>query len=284
LIVGETGTGKELVARALHRASRRRDKPFVAVNCAAVPESLLESELFGHVKGAFTDAKAARKGLFVQADGGTLLLDELGTLPLTMQAKLLRALQERKVRPVGGDEEVAIDVRILAATNADLEEAAQQGSFREDLLYRINVVAIDLPPLRMRGNDVLLIAQHFLRQFSERSHKRVLGISSGAAMRLLAYPWPGNVRELQNCIERAVALTSYEQITAEDLPDKVRDHQQTRLVVFGDDPSEMLPLDQIERRYILQVLDAVGGNKKLAAEVLGLDRKTLYRKLERYSR
>jgi two-component system response regulator HydG len=283
LIAGETGTGKELIARAIHQAGRRRDDPLVALNCAAVPETLLESELFGHVKGAFTDARATRKGLFVQAEGGTLFLDEIDGMAVPLQAKLLRALQERRVRPVGGDEEIPVDVRIIAASNHDLEEAAERGNFRRDLLYRINVIAVDLPPLRMRGNDVLLLAQQFTRGFAERSGKRVLGLSSGAAEKLLDYSWPGNVRELQNCIERAVALTTYEQLTSEDLPEKIRDCRRSHAAVFIGDPSELVPLAEVERRYILRVLEAAGGNKKLAAQVLGLDRKTLYRKLEQYT-
>jgi two-component system, NtrC family, response regulator AtoC len=283
LIRGETGTGKELAARALHLASRRREAAFVPVNCAALPETLLESELFGHVKGAFTDAKSSRKGLFVEADGGTLFLDEIATMSLGLQAKFLRALQDRRIRPVGGETEQAVDVRVVAATNLDLEEAVERKAFREDLLYRINVITVDLPPLRIRGNDVLLLAQHFLEYFARRADKKVVGLSSGAAAQLLAYSWPGNVRELQNCIERAVALTSYEQLTVEDLPDKIRHYQKSQPLIIGDDPSQFLPMEEIEHRYVLRVLEAVGGNKKLAAEILGFDRKTLYRKLERYS-
>ena len=221
LVTGETGTGKELIARALHKRGRRSAGPFLAINCAALPEPLLESELFGHAKGAFTDAKGARTGLFVQATGGTLFLDEVGEMPPGMQVKLLRALQERVVRPVGGDAEVPFDVRIVAATNQNLESAVSQGSFREDLFYRLNVIQIELPPLRARGNDVLLLSQRFVEHFAARANKKVVGLSSGAAEKLLAYSFPGNVRELQNCIERAVALTRYEQITVEDLPEKV---------------------------------------------------------------
>jgi DNA-binding NtrC family response regulator len=282
VITGETGTGKEVVARALHDVSRRAGGPFVAVNCAALPEPLLESELFGHVKGAFTDAKTARKGLFVEAEGGTLFLDEIGAMPLTLQVKLLRALQERAVRPVGGDREQPVSVRIIAATNRDLEAAVEAGSFREDLLFRINVIPILVPPLRTRGNDILLLAQHFLGECTARAHKQVVGLTAEAAERLLAYAWPGNVRELQNCIERAVALTRYEQLTVDDLPERVREHAPSRAIVFGDDLSELVPMEEVERRYVLRVLEAVGGNKTMAAEVLGFDRKTLYRKLDRY--
>jgi DNA-binding NtrC family response regulator len=281
LITGESGTGKEVAARAVHARGRRRDGPFVALNCAAMPEALLESELFGHARGAFTDAKAARTGLFVQAHGGTLFLDEVGELPLTLQPKLLRALQERVVRPVGGDTEVPFDARIVAATNRDLELAVEEGRFREDLYYRLNVIGVELPPLRARGNDVLSLSQRFLEQFAARTGKRVVGLSPAAAQRLLAYGWPGNVRELQNCIERAVALTSFEQLTVDDLPERVRNYSQPKAVPENTDPSELVTLEELERRYIHRVLEAVGGSRTLAARVLGVDRKTLYRKLER---
>jgi len=281
LITGESGTGKELVARALHRRGRRSSGPFVAINCAAMPETLLEAELFGHAKGAFTDAKSARTGLFVQANNGTLFLDEIGELPVGMQPKLLRSLQERKVRPVGGNTELPFDARIIAATNRDLEEDVAERRFREDLYYRVNVVRIAVPPLRSRGNDVLLLAQQFLERYAEQMGKKVIGLSSQTAQKLLAYRWPGNVRELQNCIERAVALTQYEQIAVEDLPERIRDYRGTQVVFASDDPTELLPMEEVERRYVLRVLNAVGGNKSLAAQVLGFDRKTLYRKLER---
>jgi two-component system response regulator HydG len=282
LICGETGTGKEIVARALHKRSRRAQGPFIAISCAAMPEALLESELFGHVRGAFTDARADRTGLFVQASGGTLFLDEIGDMPLGLQPKLLRALQERSVRPIGGDAEVSMDVRIIAATHQDLEALVREGQFREDLYFRVNVICIELPPLRARENDVLLVAQHYVKHFADRSGKKVLGISSPAAERLLAYSWPGNVRELQNCTERAVALTRYEEITVEDLPVQIRNYSRSRVPLVGDDPSELVPMEEIEKRYILKVIEAVGGNKSLAAEILGFDRKTLYRKMERY--
>ncbi|MGZ3477373.1 MAG: sigma-54-dependent transcriptional regulator, partial [Polyangiales bacterium] len=203
LVTGESGTGKEVVARALHRRGRRASGPFVAINCAAMPESLLESELFGHVRGAFTDAKASRTGLFLQAHGGTLFLDEIGELPLSLQPKLLRALQEKRVRPVGATQEMPFDARIVAATNRDLETAVEEGRFREDLFFRINVIQIDLPPLRARGNDILYLAQTFLRTFAERASKKVIGLSTSAGQKMLEYSWPGNVRELQNAMERA---------------------------------------------------------------------------------
>jgi DNA-binding NtrC family response regulator len=282
LITGPSGTGKELAARAIHLRSSRRDGPFVAVNCAAVPETLLESELFGHVRGAFTDARANRTGLFLEAGPGTLLLDEIGELPMGLQPKLLRALQERKVRPVGKDVEVAFEARVIASTNRDLETAVEEGRFRQDLYYRINVIHVAMPPLAARGNDILLLAQHFLAGFSRSANKAVTGLSPAAAAKLLAYPWPGNVRELQNCVERAVALTRFEEITVDDLPSRVRDHQRSHFVVDAGEPAELVTMEEVERRYIQRVLEAVGDNKKLAAQILGFDRSTLYRKLERY--
>jgi two-component system response regulator HydG len=281
LITGESGTGKELVAKAIHLRSARREGPFVAINCAAMPESLLESELFGHVKGAFTDARTARPGLFIKASRGTLFLDEIGEMPAGMQAKLLRALQERTVRPVGGDQEQPFDARMIAATNRDLETEVEEKRFREDLFYRINVVRIHVPPLRARGSDILLLAQHFLQRYQTGPTQRVVGIKSTAADKLLSYPWPGNVRELQNCIERAVALAQFDQVGVDDLPERVREFKSSRIAIESSDPTELLPMEEVERRYILRVLEAVGGNKTLAAQVLGFDRRTLYRKLER---
>jgi two-component system response regulator HydG len=278
LLTGESGTGKELIARCIHRRSRRAGGSFVAVNCGAIPEALIESELFGHVKGAFTDARAERRGLFVQADGGTLLLDEIGEMPTGMQVKLLRALEERAIRPVGAEREIQVDVRIVAATNRDLEAAVESGTFREDLFYRINVIQIEIPPLRSRGADVLLLAQHFLEGFARSMRKHVTGVQPAAAQRLMTYNWPGNVRELRNVVERAVALTQSERIGVEDLPDKIRDYQQSQVVIGGDDPKELVSLDEVQRRYIAHVLAATGGNQTQAARILGVDRKTLYRK------
>jgi len=284
LVTGETGTGKELAARALHEGSRRRSGPFIAINCAAVPETLIESELFGHARGAFTDARSARTGLMVQANGGTLFLDEIGELPLALQPKLLRVLQERKVRPVGGDTEVPLDIRLVAATNTDLDTAVEEKRFREDLYFRVNVISIPLPPLRARGGDVLLLAQHFLERAAEKAGRALTGIAPEAAKLLLAYPWPGNVRELQNCIERAVALARYDQVTVADLPEKIQQYRPSYVVVAADDPSELVSLEEMERRYILRVMEAVAGNKTLAAQVLKMGRKTLYRKLDRYEK
>jgi two-component system response regulator AtoC len=282
LIRGETGTGKELVARALHDQGPRAKGPFIAVNCAAIPEQLLESELFGHHKGAFTGANEERTGLIARSSGGSLFLDEVGDMPLGLQAKLLRCLQERTVRPVGGSTELPFDARIITATHRDLETAVEDGRFRQDLYFRLNVIAIDVPPLRARGSDVLLLAQHFLERFGARADKRVSGITTPCADRLMAYAWPGNVRELQNCVERAVALTERDKLVVDDLPDPVRTYRASHVLVASDDPSELVPMEEVERRYVLRVLDAVKGNKSSAARVLGFDRKTLYRKLERY--
>ncbi|MFT3697078.1 MAG: sigma-54 dependent transcriptional regulator [Kofleriaceae bacterium] len=284
LITGESGTGKEVVAREIHERSRRKDEPFVAINCAAVPEALLESELFGHAKGAFTDAKTARQGLFAQANGGTLFLDEIGEMAISMQPKLLRAIQERKIRPVGAESELSVDVRLVTATNRDLEEQVKDKAFREDLYYRINVIHIPLPPLRARGGDVLLLAQHMLRQYAAVFDKKVMGLSPAAAERLVAYDWPGNVRELGNCLERAVALAHFEEIQVEDLPDKIRQPRQIprSTSITANDLPELLTLEEIERRHTMRVLEACNSNRTDAAKILGLDRKTLYRKLLRW--
>ncbi len=279
LITGESGTGKEVLARAIHARSGRSG-PFVAINCAAMPETLLESELFGHVRGAFTDAREARVGLFTEANGGTLLLDEIGDMPLGLQPKLLRVLQERRVRPLGARAEHPIDVRIIAATNRDLDARIEKGEFREDLYFRVNVVNVPLPPLRERSADILPLAQRFLGEFAARAGKTVKGLSAPAAARLLAWDWPGNVRELSNVMERAVALTRYDEIGVDDLPEKLLQDRPARLVVSANDPSELVTLEELEKRYILRVLEAQHGNKTAAARTLGIERKTLYRKLE----
>jgi two-component system response regulator HydG len=263
-----------VLARALHGASRRKDRPFLTIHCAAMPEMLLESELFGHRKGAFTDAHADHPGVLVQASGGTVFLDEISDMPRTLQTKLLRTLAEGEVCPVGGGGPVRFNARLCAATTRDMEAEVAEGRFRPDLHYRLSVVQIELPPLRVRGNDVLLLAQHFVRRFAAGTGKNVVGLSPAAAARLLEYPWPGNVRELSNAIERAIALTRYEEIAVEDLPERVQSHKKGPLLDLGAEPSEIVPLEEVERRYILRVLEAVSGN--------GLDRKTLYRKLERY--
>ena len=280
LISGESGTGKELIAQAIHHHSARSDRPFVAVNCGALSESLIESELFGHVKGAFTSANEDRTGLLRQAEGGTLFLDEIGEMPLAMQVKLLRALEENTLRPVGGNKEIHFNVRILAATHRDLELAVETGEFREDLYYRINVIQLFAPTLRSRGSDILQLATLFLNHFAKKTGKALVGISQPAAEKLLAYSWPGNVRELRNVIERAVTLTRLNQITVEDLPPKIIKHETELVYVGGSDPDELVPLSTIENQYIQHVLKVTKQNRTSAAKILGLDRKTLYRKLK----
>jgi DNA-binding NtrC family response regulator len=284
LICGETGTGKELVARAVHAAGPRNGGSFVAINCAAVPATLLESELFGHSRGAFTDAKGAREGLFVRASGGTLFLDEIGEMPLEMQTKLLRALQERTVRPIGSNEEVPFDTRVVTATHRDLEREVAEKRFREDLYYRVNVVKIPVPPLRERGSDILMLATHFLRKAAGRTRRSDVEMKMPPqfAAPLLAYDWPGNVRELENCMERAVALARFDHVSVEDLPEKVRAFKPDKVKLAIEESDEILTLDELARRYILRALRIVGGNRSRAAELLGLDRRTLYRRMEKY--
>jgi two-component system response regulator HydG len=282
LITGESGTGKEVVSRAIHRLSDRAEHPFVAVNCAAISESLLESELFGHAKGAFTDARSDRRGLFLEAQRGTILLDEIGDMPMSMQVKLLRAIEERRLRPVGGDREIEFDVRVLAATHRDLETEVEEGRFRQDLFYRINVIQLHLPPLRARGTDILRLGMKDVLRFAAEADKRVAGISQPAAEKMLAYNWPGNVRELRNVMQRAVALTRHDTITLEDLPEKIRQYKCSSVFIGGDDPTELVTMEEIERRYVRHVLDALGGNRTQAAKILGMDRKTLYRKLKQF--
>ncbi len=280
LITGESGSGKELVARSVHELSPRCDKPFIAINCGAMPANLLESELFGYTRGAFTDAKRDKAGLFVQADGGTLFLDELGEMPLEMQVKLLRVLQERKVRPVGAEAEIPFDVRLVTATNRDLEAAVEEGRIRSDLFFRINVVHIEVPPLRERQSDILMLAQRFIERIASRNGKAVKGISPPAAQKLMDYDWPGNVRELENSMERAVALTQYSAIGVDDLPTKVREHQGTRIIIESTNPAELMTLEELESRYVRTVLAACTGNKTKAAKILGIGRRSLYRMLE----
>jgi DNA-binding NtrC family response regulator len=281
LISGASGTGKELVARGLHRQSRRRKGPFVAINCAALPENLLEAELFGHVRGAFTDAREDRRGLFAEASGGSLFLDEIGELPLPLQPKLLRVLEERRIRPLGSSREIACDVRIICATHRDLGAAVKAGDFRQDLYYRLNVIQIDMPPLSARGNDILLLARRFIADLAEKFGKSVAGLAEPAARLLLVYPWPGNVRELRNVIERAVALTSHNRITVQDLPEHLQKPDgDIPFMNVPQDPLSLPTLEQLVRRYIDRVLSQVGGNRTLAARILGIDRKTLYRKLK----
>ena len=282
LISGESGSGKELTARAVHIHSRRKQQSLTTINCAAMPSQLLESELFGHRKGAFTDAKDHRKGLFLESDGGTLFLDEVGEIPLELQPKLLRALEERVVRPLGGTTERPFDVRIIAATNRDLESAVEDGLFREDLYYRLNVINIEMPPLRSRGTDILLLAGKFIEHFSNRQNKAITGLSDTTAEKLLEYTWPGNVRELRNAIEHAVALTHFDKIVPDDLPEKIRLFRNNYILLGAEDPMELISMEEMERRYIMHVLKRTDGNRTLTARILQVDRKTLYRKLQSY--
>lgn len=283
LITGESGTGKELVARALHRNSPRTSGAFVAVNCGAITETLLESELFGHVKGSFTGASADKRGLFEEANQGTIFLDEIGETSLALQVKLLRVLQESEIRRVGSARSVRVDVRVLAATNRELEREVKEGRFREDLFYRLSVVTLRVPPLRERADDLALLAAHALRQAREAG-ARAATISEEALAKLSQYSWPGNVRELENTIAHAALYARGKVITPEDLPSKVRNHarevepENKAQLMFKDLPS----LDELERRYLIHVLQAVGGSRTRAAEVLRIDRRTLYRMAERY--
>jgi DNA-binding NtrC family response regulator len=275
LITGPSGSGKERVARALHQGSRRADKPFVAINMAAVPDALLESELFGHEKGAFTDARASKEGLFVAARGGTLMLDEIGELPLSLQAKMLRALAEREVRPVGATRAVPFDARVVAATHRDLRAAVREGRFREDLFYRLAVIELRVPPLRDRPEDILPLAEHFLARAAVRAGRTFRGISSAASALLTEYDWPGNARELENVIERAVALARDEWIGPDDLPAHVKPGASVRL--FESAAERSMTLEALERGYVAHVLERCGGNKKRAAALLGINRRTIQR-------
>jgi len=278
LITGESGTGKELVAKAIHYNSDRKDAPFIPVNCAAIPEQLLESELFGHMRGAFTDAKSDKRGLFEEAQKGTLFLDEISELPIMLQAKLLRAIQEKEIRRVGANKPIAVDVRIIAATNLHLAEEVKAKRFRDDLFYRLNVIEVVLPPLRDRREDIPILVEAFLKKCAEVRHKEVKGVSESALAMLMDYSWPGNVRELENVVERAVTLNRGEKIAPDDLPAVVQGARGDRRVL--DEAAEkMLPLHEIEQEYIKKILDKTGGNKYQAAQALGIDRKTLYRKL-----
>ena len=276
LIQGETGTGKELIAKAIHEHSLRSEGPFVRLNCAALAESVLESELFGHEKGAFTGAVTLRRGRFEQADGGTLLLDELSEMPLSVQVKLLRFLQERELERVGGNETVSVNVRVVAATNRDLRSMVDDGKFREDLYFRLKVVVLEVPPLRARPSDVPLLADHFLRLYAEDNGKRIHGFTPRAREALLGYPWPGNVRELQHAIEQAVVLTEQDLINAEDLPIQPagRESDPLSLLVPG------VTLAEVERYTIMKTLEAVGGSPTKAAAILGISKRTIQYRLQ----
>ncbi len=287
LILGESGTGKEMIARAIHEHSPRANCPFVAVDCGALTETILESELFGHVRGSFTGAVSDKKGVFEEAQGGTCFLDEIGGISPTMQARLLRVLQEHEVRRVGGKDWVPVDVRVVAATNRNLAEAVQHGEFREDLYYRLKVVAIHLPPLRERKEDIPLLARHFLKHYSEENSKPISTISDKAMALLCSYSWPGNIRELELAIEQAVALSYQPVLLPEDLPQDVREQGASRFpsprlengrFSFPDSPS----LEEVKKRYVMHVLKQTQGNVSAAARLLNVDRRSLYRMLARY--
>jgi len=287
LILGESGTGKELIARAIHQHSSRAARPFVAVDCGALTETLLESELFGHVRGAFTGAVSDKKGVFEEAEGGTCFLDEINDINLNIQAKLLRVLQEHEVRRVGATKSIKVDVRMVAATNKQLEQLVSKGALREDLYYRLKVVSIYLPPIRERPEDIPSLAEHFLRRYSHDVAKPVTSISNETMKLLCAYPWPGNVRELENVIDQAVALSRQSLLTPEDLPVEVREGKALGFsrrstldeeFVFPGTPT----MDEVKKRYILHLLGLTQGNISRAAKILDMDRRSLYRMLARY--
>lgn len=280
LIVGESGTGKEMIARAIHFRSRRAQGPFIPVNCSAIPEGLLESELFGHARGAFTGAYTSRKGLFVEASGGTLFLDEIGDMGLPLQAKLLRVLQDRVVRPVGSNKSFSADARVIAATHRDLKAAVREGAFREDLYYRLNVIPIRIPPLSERAEDVPLLVDHFLDKCAGATGRPRKRITARAVAALQRRTWEGNVRELENIIERLVVLTPGDTIDLDDLPFAMAPEGSRGP---GRGPDDLPTLDEMERRYVLQVLDRTAGNKEKAARILGINRRTLYRMQERWA-
>ncbi len=284
LVTGESGTGKELVARAIHEESDRRHRAFIPVNCAGIPQELMESEFFGHEAGAFTGAKSARPGLFAEADGGTLLLDEIGEMPLALQAKLLRVLQEGSIKPVGADQEEKVDVRIIAATHQDLVRAVEQGNFREDLYYRLETLTLTVPPLRERGDDVDLLAMHFLRGSAKRHNRGFLQLSEVASRILSDYPFPGNVRELASAIERAVTFCDGNVILPEHLPARIRKRQtdtpEARPGLPAGNLADWPTLEQVQQDYVGRVISAVDGNKRRAAQILGVNRRTLYRWLD----
>jgi two-component system response regulator HydG len=280
LIQGESGTGKEVIARYTHNLSTRADGPFMSINCGALPENLLESELFGHVKGSFTGAVRDKQGLFAAARGGSFFLDEVGEMPPSLQIKLLRVLQEREVIPVGATETIPVDVRIIAATNRDLEEEVRRGHFRSDLFYRLNVIALELPSLRDRRDDLVLLIDHFFQEMATESAAPTKALSSDSLDAVMVYDWPGNVRELQNALEHAVVLSKGTLIEPTALPERITRRRREPLVAERSSPNPSLEV--IERAYIMWVLQAEGGNKTRAAEVLGIDPSTLYRKLSRY--
>lgn len=278
LILGESGTGKEIIARATHNKSSRSNKPFIAINCSAIPGNLLESELFGYAKGAFTGAHADKKGLFEEAEGGTLFLDEIGDMDLALQSKLLRVLQERQIRAVGSNKTKDIDIRIIAATHRDLKKAILDGNFREDLYYRLAVLPLVILPLRQRVDDIPLLAQHFLQKYSAINSSRILGFSEAALKKLMLQDWPGNVRELENLIERIVVLTPHPVVQEEDIPQSDNNSED----FFGKNIQDAPSLEELEKRYIRYILEKTGGKKERAAQLLGMNRRTLYRKERDY--
>jgi DNA-binding NtrC family response regulator len=280
LIEGESGTGKELIAKAIHYHSFRSDKPFVTINCAALPENLLESELFGHVKGSFTGAIRDKEGLFKVADGGTFFLDEVGMTSPAIQAKLLRVLEEREITPVGGTVPIKVDVRLITATNADLEQEVKLGNFRADLYYRLHVIPIVIPPLRERKDDIRLLSTYFVKKYCQKMQLQEKSITQEVMNRLLSCKWPGNVRELENTIEHAVLLSRSSQISMEDLPQKIKEEKEIDLVT--ETPPTAPALETIEKAYIFWVLNQTGWQKSKAASILGIDASTLYRKIEKY--
>lgn len=281
LITGRSGTGKELIAKALHYNSERRAMPLVTVNCSAIPESLLESELFGHEKGAYTGAITSRRGLFETANGGTLFLDEIGDMPLGSQSKLLRVVETGEVRPVGSDEVKKVDVRVIAATHRDLKELIKHDQFREDLFYRLNVISIHVPDLKERPEDVQILVEHFMKKYGEQFGKPNIRITHEASAILLKYTWPGNVRELENVIERSIALSASEVVDSKDLPDHLFQMKPGDLI--DDLATENMPLTEVEKRYIVKILQRTNWHQSKAAQILGIDRKTLYRKIKEYN-
>ena len=282
LITGESGTGKELIARAIHTNSPRREKPFIQINCAAITETLLESELFGHERGSFTGADRRREGRFRLAHGGSIFLDEISEMSVAMQAKLLRVLQEKEIQRVGGEEVLKVDVRVMAATNRDLKKEIEDGAFREDLYYRLNVVTLAVPALRERREDIPLLAQHFLETFAEKNRKQIKGFTPQAMDRLVRYNWPGNVRELMNAVERGVILSRGEYISEKDFPLSVREAEVPESQLAKEDLPADLPLEEVEKVTILNTLESAGGNKSEAARRLGITRRTLHKKLKKY--
>ena len=283
LVNGESGTGKEQIAGAIHYNSPRRNKTFIKVNCAAITETLLESELFGHEKGAFTGADRRKDGKFLQANGGSLFLDEIGEMPLAMQAKLLRVLQEKELTRVGGEDVIKVDARVITATNRNLEELVQSGEFREDLFYRLNVVVLTVPPLRDRKDDIPLLAQHFMKLFSEKNHKSVKGFSPNAMAFLMGFAWPGNVRELMNTIERGVVLCRGEYLDVQDFSLPQASHITVeKEETAPQEPAGIIPLEEVEKKTILEALESTQGNKSETARKLGITRRTLHQKLKKY--